>query len=80
MSKKNAKERRANGDGSFYTRPDGTVQFRATIGRDEKGKLIRKAFYGKSQAECRRKLKEFQKKQDAPVTISPDITLKNWSV
>lgn len=76
MSKK---ERRSNGDGSFFERPDGTLQYRVTIGRDEEGKLIRKAFYGKSQAECRRKLKEFQKKQSQPVTISPDITLKNWS-
>lgn len=79
MSKKESKDRRANGDGSFYLRPDGTYQFRATIGRDDEGKLIRKAFYGKTQAECRRKLKEFQKKQNAPVTVSPDITLKSWS-
>lgn len=79
MPKKESKERRANGDGSFYLRSNGKYQFRATIGRDEDGKLIRKAFYGKSQAECRRKLKEFQKKQSAPVTISPDITLKSWS-
>jgi integrase len=77
MSKK---ERRANGDGSFYTRPDGTVQFRATIGRDEDGKPIRKPFYGKTQAECRRKYKEFIKEQKANTfTVSPDITLKSWS-
>lgn len=79
MPKKESKERRANGDGSFYLRPNGTYQFRATIGRNDEGKLIRKAFYGKTQAECRRKLKEFQKKQNVPVIVSPDITLKNWS-
>lgn len=79
MSKKESKERRANGDGSFFKRSDGTIQYRVTIGRDDEGKLIRKAFYGKSQTECRRKLKEFQKRQNEVVTISPDITLKNWS-
>lgn len=81
MPKKESKERRANGDGSFYARPDGTIQFRATIGRDKDGKPIRKPFYGKSQAECRRKYKTFLKKQEVAIyTISPDITLRDWSL
>lgn len=75
-----AKERRANGDGSFYTRPDGTIQFRATIGSDEDGKPIRKPFYGKSQAECRRKYKDFLKNQTTDsYTVSPDIILEDWA-
>lgn len=77
MSKK---ARRANGDGSFYTRPDGTIQFRASIGEDESGATIRKPFYGKTQAECRRKYKAFLKEQKANTfTVSPDITLRAWS-
>lgn len=80
MPKKEMKERRANGDGSFYIREDGTIQFRVTIGRDEDGRPIRKPFYGKTQAECRRKYKKFLKDQEAVTyTVSPDITLKIWS-
>lgn len=75
------KERRANGDGSFYTRPDGSILFRVTIGKDEDGVPIRKPFSGKSQAECRRKYKAFLKEQKTNAyTVSPDITLENWSL
>jgi len=74
------KERRANGEGSFYTRPDGSYQFRVTVGEDEQGKYIRKAFYGKTKTECRAKLKDYMKNKDNPATVSPDISLKNWSL
>lgn len=72
--------RRSNGDGSFYTRPNGLVQFRVTIGRDENGRLIRKMFYGHSQTDCRRKYKAFSSGQEATTyTVSPDIILRAWS-
>lgn len=46
------KGRRANGDGCFYLRENGTYQFRAAIGRGDNGKLIGKAFYGKTQSDA----------------------------
>lgn len=73
------KDRRANGDGSFYTRPDGTVQFRAKIGQDESGRIIRKSFYGSTKTECRKKYKAYLANPPAEnAMVSPDITLKNW--
>ncbi len=48
--------KRANGEGSFYYRENKKLyELKFCIGRNEKGKLIRKSVYGKTKKECREK-------------------------
>ena len=61
------KIRRSNGSGSFRKRADGTIEYRASYGYDTAGQLIRKSFYGKTQAECRQKKTEYDKNHTIPL-------------
>ena len=57
----NKKSKRLNGDGSFsYDETKKTWRYRLTIPEqyDKDGKPIRKAVYGKTKDECRKKMKE----------------------
>ena len=55
--------KRANGEGSLRKRSNGTWEARITIGTDPKtGKLISKSVYGRTQKDCRQKLKALQDK------------------
>lgn len=59
-------KRRVNGDGSFskVTRGNNTYWRKMlTIGYDNEGKQIRKAFYGKTQKEATEKYNDWKKKQ-----------------
>ena len=60
MAKKKviSKTRRANNEGSIFQRSDGRWGGALTMGYDEKGKIIRKTIYGKTQAEVAKKLSE----------------------
>ena len=54
-----SKGRAASGEGSVFKAKDGRWNAFVTIGRDENGKLKRKRFTGKTQAEVVQKKKEF---------------------
>ena len=55
------RQRRDKGDGCISQRKDGTWTSRIKVGLTPEGKPKIKAFYGKTEAEVKRKLKEFQK-------------------
>lgn len=55
------KKRRDKGDGCVSQRTDGTWTARIRIGLTPEGKPKIKAFYGKTEREVKRKLKEFEK-------------------
>ena len=48
--------KRGNGEGSVCRRPDGRWQGSITIGRDDRGRLIRKYFYGTTRKQTTEKL------------------------
>ena len=55
--------KRANGEGSLRKRSNGTWEARITVGADPvTGKLISKSVYGRTQKDCRQKLKALQDK------------------
>lgn len=56
-----SKQRRDYGSGSVSQRADGTWTARMVIGVNEKGRPRIKAFYGKTEREVKKKLKDFQK-------------------
>lgn len=75
--------KRERGDGCIYKRKDGKWTARIQIGTKADGKPKIKAFYGKSEAEVKRKLKEF--KQDIRNLSDADIKkvtleayIQNW--
>jgi integrase len=53
--------RRDNGDGSISVRKDGTWTARIQVGRKANGKPQIKAFYGKTEVEVKRKLRNYKK-------------------
>ena len=55
------KQRRDYGSGSISQRKDGTWTARVIVGTNEAGKPRVKAFYGKSEREVKKKMKEFEK-------------------
>lgn len=55
------RQRRDYGSGSVSQRADGTWTARMVIGVNEKGRPRVKAFYGKTEREVKKKLKDFQK-------------------
>ncbi len=52
--------KRGQGEGSISKRPDGTWWARITIGKDESGNQLRKAFYGKTRKEVAAKMSAYQ--------------------
>ena len=80
MAKKQTK--RANGDGSFsYNENTGKWRYRVTIPNqyDENGKAIRKAVYGKTQTECRKKMKEILNLyENGTIYSSDEITIYDY--
>lgn len=55
------RQRRDKGDGCISQRADGTWTARMRVGLTPEGKPKIKAFYGKTESEVKKKLKEFQK-------------------
>ena len=51
--------RRDNGTGTIYQRENGTWSGRIYLGKNEEGKPRYKCFSGKTQAEVKRKIREF---------------------
>ncbi|MDO4175379.1 MAG: hypothetical protein Q4D42_11510 [Eubacteriales bacterium] len=65
-------------------RPDGTFEYKATVGKDFSGKRIQKSFYGSTLAEAKKKAEQYKLNKaitatlGAPVTPS-DITFEEWA-
>lgn len=75
-----AKRKAANGSGCIRQRKDGTWEAIITIGNNMgTGKPIRKSFYGKTQAEVRKKLTASAHTLDEGVYNEPsNITVAQW--
>jgi hypothetical protein len=52
--------KRANGEGSIYTRTDGRWAAEVTVGYDERGRQQKSRVYGRTQAEAKNKLDELK--------------------
>ena len=77
------KKRRDKGDGCISQRADGTWTARIRVGLTPEGKPKIKAFYGKSEREVKKKLKEFEKelhKNDMSVVQKGTVEsyMLNW--
>ena len=73
MQNKNKK-----GCGSFRKLPNNSIEYAVSIGNDVYGTRQRKFFYGKTEAECRKKYKEFMKAGENQPTQSKEHTLSSW--
>jgi integrase len=78
--KKQAPKIRRPGEGTYYEQPNGTWQYKISVGTDEQtGKLIRKTFYGRTAGEAREKgLAWLQERGGQRVGVSPDMRLGDW--
>ena len=74
-------KRRANGEGNIRKRSDGRWEGRYTAGYDpETGKRITKNVLGKTQAECKTKLKAAQEEtRDLDIKRADDYTVGSWA-
>lgn len=72
--------KRANGEGSLRKRPDGRWEGRYTVGIDPKtGKRISKSVFGKTQAECKNKLRTAIAENRGPaINFKGDYTVGEW--
>jgi len=59
MSTSTINNRRGKGDGLIGERSDGRFEYRYVAGRKPNGTIIYKSFYGKSEKELKRKIKEY---------------------
>ena len=73
-------KKRANGEGCIRQRKDGTWEAIVCIGRDTgTGKIIRKSYYGKTQAEVRKKLTASAHELDEGTYTKPSkMTVGQW--
>ena len=66
--------RKKRGDGSIRKRPDGRWEGRYTVGRNEEtGKLIYKSVLARTQAECKRRLREAVWNREHEIESPPSI-------
>lgn len=74
------KRKAPNGQGTIRLRADGTWEGRVSIGRDPgTGKHKQKYFYGKTQAEVRKKMTAFSAELDNGVMTEPSkMTVGQW--
>ena len=72
--------KRGNGEGSVCRRPDGRWQGSITIGRDDRGRLIRKYFYGKTRKETSEKLNRAieELRDNRFINKSDNPTVEQW--
>ncbi|UBV42605.1 site-specific integrase [Deinococcus taeanensis] len=70
---------RGNGDGGIYQLPDGRYRWQATLGRDDKGKQIRRSGTAPTKREASRALTEVLAAQRKGLLSLPDATtLGEW--
>lgn len=73
------KKKRGQGEGSISRRPDGSWWARITVGKDENGKQLRKAFYGHTRQEVQRKLNDAMNDQNPDISArSGNMTVEQW--
>lgn len=73
-------QRREKGTGTIVQRDSGTWSGRVSIGRGDDGKIKYKYFSGKTEAEVKKKIREYNKSgcsQDAPQILFKDYLL-SW--
>ena len=72
--------KRGNGEESVCRRPDGRWQGSITIGRDDRGRLIRKYFYGKTRKETSEKLNRAieELRDNRFINKSDNPTVEQW--
>ena len=70
-------KQKSNGSGMMRKRADNSWEYRRSYGYDLSGKLMQKSFYGKTQAECRRKRDEYDKQA---VNITSIQTVEQWAL
>lgn len=71
--------KRMSGEGSLRQRPDGRWELRITDGYLDSGKLRSISFYGKTQAEVKKKVDEYRKKKMLGVDMSKQYTFSQWA-
>lgn len=69
----------SKGDGSLRHRPDGTWEYRVTIGITEEGKPLRKSFYSKDKSgrEAKRKYRDYLQQKEEEISTNKTVTM--WS-
>ena len=73
-------QRREKGTGTIVQRESGTWSGRVSVGRGDDGKIKYKYFSGKTEAEVKKKIREYNKcgcQQEAPQILFKDY-LMNW--
>lgn len=78
--KKKKEQKRANGEGCVYQRPNGLWVGQVIVGRSSKtGKLVKKVIYDRDQSELVAKKNKLLQQQRRLVSINPDsITVYQW--
>lgn len=71
--------KRAKGEGTIRLRSDGRWEIAVMDGFRDDGKPRMKHFYGKTQAEVKKKASAWQKDKDEGIDVSEDFTFKRWS-
>lgn len=72
-------EKRGHGEGTISKRPNGTWWARVTVGTDENGKQIRKAYYGKTRKEVQDKLTKAVNQVNKGTYIEPSgVLFERW--
>jgi integrase len=69
---------RKKGDGSFRRLPNNSFEYAISVGNDIYGSRQRKFFYGKTEAECRKKYKDFMKGGDKQQIKAREYSLSKW--
>ena len=73
------KERREKGTGTIWKKDNGTWMGRISIGTNSEGKRKFKSFSGKTEAEVKRKIREYNKNEHPdPSKISLETYIYNW--
>jgi integrase len=70
------KPRRANGQGTFYHRQDGRIEFKAVVGMAMDSSYIRKSFYGKTESDAWDSYLKYLK--DNPIPLEKIKTVEQW--
>ena len=75
--------KRPQGDGTIYQNKDGRWQAQLSLGFDASGKRVRRSVYGKTQAECLKKLNALKRDRDERVATAAGggtvgAYLKGW--
>jgi integrase len=69
--------RRPKGDGSYRLRPDGRWEARLTV--EENGRRYRRSYFGETQAEARKKMRDAQQRLDQNLPLPPEnLTVKTY--